>query len=170
MKRLGNNSISEYTDYTRYICTIVLTLFGLGCEAFFVFAAAQQKTPERIAVLTISAIVFGIALAAFAYENFTHYPVKTVINSSGLYSIRFGKELKGLNWDDIKDVVCAEVGFTAGVRERYLAFAEHKLSNREKKCPVLLAGNYNDVIVVRYTEELVNAIREFHEIEIDFGK
>ena len=57
-------------------------------------------------------------------------------------------------------------GYTACVEERYLVFAGHKLSEKEKKKTPDLAGNINDVIVVRYSEELVNAIREFHEIDI----
>lgn len=173
MKRISSNSVSEYTDYFRYILTIVLVFFILCCEAVFVFAATQQKTPERIAFFPVLAIVTGMALAIFAYQNFTHVTVNTIINSEGLHSSRFGRELKELNWDDVKDVVCAKFtfsGYTACVTERYLMFAGHKLSTKEKKDPIALAGNINDVIVVKYTEELMNSIREFHAIEIDFAE
>ena len=104
MKRISSNSVSEYTDYFRYILTIVLVFFILCCEAVFVFAATQQKTPERIAFFPVLAIVTGMALAIFAYQNFTHVTVNTIINSEGLHSSRFGRELKELNWDDVKDV------------------------------------------------------------------
>ena len=173
MKKIGNDSVSEYTDYSRYILTIVLVLFLLCCEAVFVFAATQQKTPARIAFFPALAVVTSMGLAIYAYQNFTHFTVKTTIDSEGLHSSRFGRELKELKWDDVKEVVCAKFtfsGYTACVTERYLVFAGHKLSKKEKKNSVVLAGNINDVIVVKYTEELVSSIREFHEIEIDFAE
>lgn len=173
MKNFSNHSVSEYTDYSRYIITVFLLIFFLCLDAFFVFGATQQKTPARIAFFSVFAIVITMALSISAYRNFTHFTAKTAIDSEGLHCTRFGRELKELNWEDVKEVVCAKFtfsGYTACVRERYLMFSGHKLSENEKKNSVVLAGNINDVIVVRYSEELVNAICEFHEIEIDFAE
>ena len=96
--------------------------------------------------------------------------MKTTIDPDGLHSTRFGRDLKELRWENIEEVVCAAYtysGYTACVEERYLVFAGHKLSEKEKKKTPDLAGNINDVIVVRYSEELVNCIREIHEIDIE---
>lgn len=173
MKKCSNHSVSEYTDYSRYIITIVLVVIFLCIDAFFVYGATQQKTPAGIAFLSVFTIITTIGLSIYAYMNFTHFTAKTAIDSEGLHCTRFGRKLKELNWEDVQEVVCAKFafsGYTACVRERYLMFSGHKLSEKEKKNSVVLAGNINDVIVVRYSSELVTAIREFHEIEIDFAE
>lgn len=106
-----------------------------------------------------------IIAAKEVLAEFRAYPVKSRIDKDGIECTLFGRYVKGLTWDKVKDIVCVEFKhFGAGHSPaNYLLFSGHELTAEEKDKSIRLTGDKNDIIVVKYSYKLVDRINEVHE-------
>ena len=89
--------------------------------------------------------------------------VKARIDENGIECTSAGKRLKGLSWGELKDIVRVEYRHFGISPSIYLLFSGHELSEDEKDKSIQLAGLKNDIIVVKYSKELVEQINQVHE-------
>ena len=103
--------------------------------------------------------------ATAVLTGFRAYMAKARIDENGIECTSAGKRLKGLSWGELKDIVRVEYRhFGAGSSPSfYLLFSGHELSAEEKDKSIQLAGLKNDIIVVKYSKELVEQINQVHE-------
>lgn len=154
-----------YADRYRMYLVFFLTPVYLGMEALLLYAFAEFEDVWAKLFFAVLALSFLIIAAKEVLAEFRAYPVKSRIDKDGIECTLFGRYVKGLTWDKVKDIVCVEFKhFGAGHSPaNYLLFSGHELNAEEKDKCIKLAGYKNDIIVVKYSYKLVDRINEIHE-------
>lgn len=95
-------------------------------------------------------------------KTFPIYFVKTCFGENCISCSRFGKPLKKLKWDEIKNIVCVVYSLPKA-NVYYPMFSGHELTEEEKRKSIELAGVKNDIVVVKCTKKNLKRIREVHD-------
>lgn len=161
----SKKSIVCYVDRYRMYLMFFLTPVYLGMEAILLYALAEFEDMWAKLFFAVLAFSFLIVAAREVLAEFHAYPMMSRIDKDGIECTLFGKYVKGMTWDEVKDIVCVEFKhFGAGHSPaNYLMFSGHELNAEEKDKCIKLAGYKNDIIVVKYSYKLVDRINEIHE-------
>jgi len=154
-----------YADRYRMYLMLFLTPIYLCMDVLLLYAFTEFEDVWAKLFFAFLALSFLIIAAKEVLAEFCAYPVKSRIDEDGIECTLFGKHVKEMNWDEVKDIVCVEFKhFGAGHSSaNYLMFSGHKLNAEEKDKCIKLAGYKNDIIVVKYSHKLVDRINEIHE-------
>lgn len=171
MNSVSNNAhasmrYTTYPDiYRKLGLYIILSIFacGLAFSSVIVVSAFREdllfKTKAFFIVLSI---FVAYAFSVIIVKTFPIYFVKTCFGENCILCLLFGKPIKKLNWNDIKNIVCV-VCRRPGSTTYYLMFSSHELTEEEKRKSIELAGVKNDIVVVKCTKKNLKRIREIHD-------
>ena len=145
--------------------TIILLPIYIAMPTFFVYVFTEVEDFWPKIFSAAFALCSLVVSAREVLAEFYAYSAKSRIDKDGLVCTLLGKYVKGMTWDEVKDIVCVEFKhFGPGNSPaNYLLFSGHKLNAEEKDKSIRLTGDKNDIIVVKYSYKLVDRINEIHE-------
>ncbi len=154
-----------YADRYRRNETIILIPIYIAMTTFFVYVFTEVEDFWPMIFSATFAITSLVISAMIVNDSICAYTPKSRIDKNGIVCTFGGRYLKGLTWDEVKDIVCVEFkNFGPGsVSANYLLFSGHELTAEEKDKSIRLTGDKNDIIVVKYSYKLVDRINEIHE-------
>lgn len=154
-----------YSDRYRMCLMPLMILILLSMTTFFVYVFTEVEDFWPKIFSAAFALCSLVVSAREVLAEFYAYSAKSRIDKDGLVCTLLGKYVKGMTWDEVKDIVCVEFKhFGPGNSPaNYLLFSGHKLNAEEKDKCIKLAGYKNDIIVVKYSHKLVDRINEIHE-------
>lgn len=161
----GEKYVVRYADGCRLCHVFILAPIFAAMTAFWIYVFTQIDDGKSMFFCAAIAAFTLIISAIVVYTSFRAYMVKARIDENGIECTSAGKRLKGLSWGELKDIVRVEYRhFGAGSSPSiYLLFSGHELSAEEKDKSIQLAGLKNNIIVVKYSKELVEQINQAHE-------
>lgn len=161
----GEKYVVRYSDGRRLCHIFILTPIFAAMAAFWIYGFTQVDDGKSMFFFAATAVLTLTSTSVVVYTGFRAYMAKARIDENGIECTSAGKRLKGLSWGELKDIVRVEYRhFGAGSSPSfYLLFSGHELSAEEKDKSIRLAGLKNDIIVVKYSKELVEQINQVHE-------
>ena len=161
----GEKYVVRYADGRRLCHIFILTPIFAAMTAFWIYVFTQVDGGKSMFFSAAAAALTLTSTVVVVYTGFRAYMAKARIDENEIECTSAGKRLKGLPWGGLKDIVRVEyTHFGAGSSPSiYLLFSGHALSEKEKDKSIQLAGLKNDIIVVKYSEKLVEQINQVHE-------